>query len=334
VVESLRIRFLDVGQGDAIVAILPGGIRAAVVDVCDAERVLDFIEAEKVREIVLFITHSHADHTRGAEILLAALADETCPATLIAVFCGQDRLGLTDGYRQLLRLTGNAMRRLTRSQPRNPSNDFNTQLNSLGPFRELFGSVRVTVVHPEYADRLSLAGVNPNETAGVLLFELPLSDGKTRRALLTGDVQLTGISLMLARDRSLLRSDVLKYPHHGAWPTAWPGLRQVEPQVARCSMAEFLQAVMPSHVVFSVGRANPDGHIHPQTIAAIDRHFRVNRSLRSVHCTQATPNSLNSTAVRKDGPLADLSDSGDIEVRFSALADTDIEITTYPTSKK
>lgn len=332
--ESLRIRFLDVGQGDAIVAVLPGGIRAAVIDVCDAERVLNFIEAEKVREVILFITHSHADHRRGAQPLLTALADETCPATLIAVFCGQDRLGPTDGYRKLLCLMGNAMRRLTRSQARNPSGDLNTQLNYLGAFRELFRPVGVTVVHPEHADRLSLAGVNPNETAGVLLFELPLSDGNTRRALLTADVQLTGISLMLARDRPLLRSDVLKYPHHGAWPTDWPGLGQVEPQVARGTMAEFLQAVMPSHVVFSVGRANSDGHIRPQTIAVIDRHFRVHRSLRTVHCTQTTPNSLDLTALPKDGPLANLSDSGDIEVRFSECADANIEIVTYPASQK
>jgi beta-lactamase superfamily II metal-dependent hydrolase len=67
----------------------------------------------------------------------------------------------------------------------------------------------------EYADRLSLSGVDPNEAAGVLLLEMPLPDGGCRRALLTADVQLTGISLMLARDQSLLRADVLKYPHHG-----------------------------------------------------------------------------------------------------------------------
>ena len=145
--DSLRIRFLDVGQGDAIVGILPGGVRALVVDVCDADRILDFIEAERVREVVLFITHSHADHARGAEPLLAALGDANCPANLIAVFCGQDRLEATTGYRRLLRLMGNAIRRLTRSQSQNPSSDFTTQLNDRPEFRELFAPVGVTVVH-------------------------------------------------------------------------------------------------------------------------------------------------------------------------------------------
>ena len=328
--DSLRIRFLDVGQGDAIVGILPGGVRALVVDVCDADRVLDFIEAERVREVVLFITHSHADHARGAEPLLAALADANCPANLIAVFCGQDRLEATAGYRKLLQLMGNAIRRLTRSQSQNPSSDFNTQLNDRPEFRELFAPVGVTVVHPEYADRLSLAGVDPNEAAGVLLLEMPLSDGGCRRALLTADVQLTGISLMLARDQSLLRSDVLKYPHHGAWPTEWPGLAGIEPPIGRSSMHDFLAAVMPSHIVFSVGRNNRDNHIHPEVIAAIDEHFRTHGTPRSVRWTQTTPNCLDPAMIPTDGPLAGLSDSGDIEVRLDGDAESDISIASYP----
>ena len=328
--DSLRIRFLDVGQGDAIVGILPGGIRAFVVDVCDADRVLDFIETEKVQEVVLFITHSHADHSRGTEPLLAALADSTCPASLIAVFCGQDRLEATAGYRKLLQLIGNAIRRLSRSQPQNPSSDFNTQLNDRPEFRELFAPIRATVVHPEYADRLCLAGVNPNEAAGVLLLEMPLSNGICRRALLTADVQLTGISLMLARDRSLLRSDVLKYPHHGAWPTDWPGLAGIEPPIGRSSMRDFLAAVMPSHIVFSVGRNNRDNHIHPAAIAAIDEHFRTHGTPRYVRWTQTTANCVDPAVVPTDGPLAGLSDSGDIEVRLGGDADSPISLTSYP----
>ena len=329
--ESLRIRFLDVGQGDAIVGILPGGSRAVVVDVYDAERVLDFIEAENVREVVLFVTHSHADHTRGAEPLLAALADESCSANLIAVFCGQDRChDATDRYKRLLRLMGNATRRLTRSQPRNPSSDFNTQLNHLPEFRKLYGSVGVSVVHPEHADRLCLAGVNPNETAGVVLLEMPSSDGSTCRALLTADVQLTGISLMLARDPSLLRSDVLKYPHHGAWPTVWPGLGRIEPEIRRCTMEDFLAAVMPSHVVFSVGRENRNDHIRPETIAAIDGHFRQHGMPRSVHWTQTTANCLDPAVMPTDGPLAEISDSGDIEVWLGGDGEGRISIETCP----
>ena len=228
---------------------------------------------------------------------------------------------------------GNAIRRLTRSQSQNPSSNFNTQLNDRPEFRELFAPVGVTVVHPEYADRLSLAGVDPNEAAGVLLLEMPLSDGGSRRALLTADVQLTGISLMLARDPSLLRSDVLKYPHHGAWPTEWPGLVGMEPKIDRCTVQDFLRAVMPSHVIFSVGRNNRDNHIHPQTIAALDEYYRTHGTLRSVRWTETTPNCLDLAVMPTDGPLANLSESGDIEVQFGRDAVADVGIRIYPPSE-
>jgi hypothetical protein len=157
-------------------------------------------------------------------------------------------------------------------------------------------------------------------------------NGSTRRALLAADVQLTGISLMLARDPSLLRSDVLKYPHHGAWPIGWPGLGMIEPEIGRCTMQDFLSAVMPSHVVFSVGRDNRDNHIHPLAIAAIDNHFRAHGTLRSVRWTQTTPNCLESAVMPTDGPLANLSDSGDIEVWFTGDPEAEVGIRTSPPS--
>jgi len=127
---------------------------------------------------------------------------------------------------------------------------------------------------------------------------------------------------------AIWRSDVLKYPHHGAWPTQWPGLAGIEPPIDRSSMADFLAAVMPSHLVFSVGRHNRDNHIHPAAIAAVDDHFRTYGTLRSVCWTQTTPNCLDPAVIPTDGPLAGISDSGDIEVRLDA--DNDISIVSYP----
>jgi hypothetical protein len=55
------------------------------------------------------------------------------------------------------------------------------------------------VAHPAKEDQDSLIGVATNETAGVLLVEHTVAVGVVRRALLTADVQLTGISLVLDR---------------------------------------------------------------------------------------------------------------------------------------
>jgi hypothetical protein len=122
----------------------------------------------------------------------------------------------------------------------------------------------------------------------------------------------------------------LKYPHHGAWPTEWPGLQQISPEIRRCTMDDFLMAVMPSHVVFSVGRENRDNHIRSETIAAIDGHFRQHGMLRSVHWTETTANCLDPTVMPTDGPLANLSGSGDIEVWLSGADEADVEIRVYP----
>ena len=253
------------------------------------------------------------DHTLGAEGLLAALEDSTCPADLIAVFFSNDRMKSTQSYRALLQLIGNATRRLSRNEPRRPSSDFTTQLNEVIGFRELFAPTVLTVVHPDPADRLNLLDVNPNEIAGVIRLELPTNNGDSRSVLLTADVQLTGISLMLDRDSSLLSADVLKYPHHGAWPNSWPGLAKIEPPIERRTIADFLNSIMPSTVVLSVGRANQHGHICAEAITALDEYYRKHNKLNAVCCTQVTPN-WDPSSLPTDGPLADLIDCGDIEV--------------------
>jgi hypothetical protein len=97
-------------------------------------------------------------------------------------------------------------------------------------------------------------------------------------------------------------------------------------------MHDFLAAVMPSHIVFSVGRNNRDNHIHPEVIAAIDEHFRTHGTPRSVRWTQTTPNCLDPAVLPTDGPLAGLSDSGDIEVRLDGDGESDISIASYPPS--
>jgi hypothetical protein len=313
---DLRIRFLDVGQGDAIVGILPGGRRAFVVDVCNADRVLDFLEAEEITEIVLFLTHSDRDHTRGAQDLLAALTEQAL-ANVLAIFFSRDRLTASRGseYCRLLQFIGRIERRLSRNDPRNPSADFNTLLNQLPAFAALFPPVRVIVVHPAKADQDSLNGVSTNETAGVLLIEHPPSHGATRRVLLTSDVQLTGISLLMDRAGSQpIQAHVVKYPHHGAWPTTWPGMKGLREEIPRRTMAEFLNQVMPSTVVFSVGGDNDDGHVRREVIELLTTYHRDFGRLRNVKWTQITKPCLEPGTLPSAGPLAEPAGAGDIEI--------------------
>lgn len=323
---DLRIRFLDVGQGDATVGILPGGRRAFVVDVFDADRVLDFLESEGVTEVVLFLTHSDRDHTLGAHDLLAELEAEHNPAKVLAIFFSKDRLTAKKGsaYHRLVQFIGQVGARMSRRDSRNQCVDFNTGLNQFEAFADLFRPVRVVVVHPANAEQNSLHGVSTNETAGVLLIEHTVKNGITRRALLTADVQLTGISLLMERASVLpIHADVLKFPHHGAWPDSWPGMNELGVKIPCRTLAEFVSHVMPSIVVFSVGQDNQHGHIRPEVISLLANYHQQTGKLRTVKWTQITKSCLLPGILPPAGPLAEPTGAGDIEIQMGDLPDDD-----------
>ncbi len=54
--SDLRVRVLDVGQGDAIVGLLPDMPRAFVADVCQAEPVLRLLATEGIQEVLLYLS--------------------------------------------------------------------------------------------------------------------------------------------------------------------------------------------------------------------------------------------------------------------------------------
>ena len=324
--SDLRIRFLDVGQGDAIVGILPGGRRAFVVDVYDSQRVLDFLDSEGITEVVLFLTHSDRDHTAGAEELMVALTSDSRPTRFLGIFFSRDRINVrrSSAYRRLVRSVAFAQRSLSKNDPGVLSADFNTVLNQIPAFSAIFDPVRVYVAHPAKADQDSLIGVDTNETAGVLLVEHTVAPGVVRRALLTADVQLTGISLMLDRSEMLsLNADVLKYPHHGAWPSDWPGFSELGPEVQRRTMDDFFRRVMPAIVLFSVGRDNPYGHIRPEVFELLTAYQTECGRLREVRWTQRTDACWQYRRLPVDGPPDDIVDEGDIEIRIGPFPDSD-----------
>jgi beta-lactamase superfamily II metal-dependent hydrolase len=325
VVEELRIRFLDVGQGDAIVGILPGGTRAFVVDVCDAQRVLDFLEAERISEVVLFLTHSDRDHTKGAQDFLAELTSDHSPIRVLAIIFSQDRIKVGEGgeYQRLAQFIGKTGQRLSRNDPRDYFNEhFTTGLNRIPTFARLFDPVRITVVHPAKEDQDCLLRNRTNETAGVLLVEHEIRDGVVRRALLTADVQLTGISLILDRiGTQSIEADVLKFPHHGAWPTTYPGFSELDGSVQRRTMEEFFRHVMPSVVVFSVGRDNRHGHIRSQVFSLLTKYHSESDRLRSIKWTQRTSTCGESDLLHADSKITGIDSEGDVEVRLGEFAD-------------
>ncbi len=330
--DPLRVRIFDVGQGDAIAGILPGGQRAFVVDVFGADPILDFLEAEGISEVVLFISHSDRDHIRGVKDFLAGFEP---PRSILGILFNKDRIRADVGrdYKTTLQFIANVSRRESRRGPRHLRAEFNTNLNEVARYGQLFEpDVHVRVVHPTPQDQDSLVDTDTNEASGVLLVEYHLANGTVKRIMLAADVQLTGVSLMLDRATAgSLEADVLKFPHHGAWPTARPAARAVG--VDRKSMDDFLRAVSPRAVILSVGFDNPHGHVRREVFDAVKQYHEETGRLWALKCTQFTPACLRAHALPATGELSRPHCAGDVEVRMGeGLGTNGIDIVTIPGS--
>jgi len=328
--DPLRVRIFDVGQGDAIAGILPGGQRAFVVDVFKADPILDFLEAEGISEVVLFISHSDRDHIRGVKDFLAGFEP---PRSILGILFNKDRIRADVGrdYKTTLQFIANVSRRESRRGPRHLRAEFNTNLNEVGRYGQLFEpNVRARVVHPTPQDQDSLVDTDTNEASGVLLVEHHLANGTVKRIMLAADVQLTGVSLMLDRATpGSLEADVLKFPHHGAWPTVRPGARAVG--VDRRSMDDLLRAVSPRAVILSVGFDNPHGHVRREVFDAVRQYHEETGRLGALKCTQFTPACLRAHTLPATGELSRPHCAGDVEVRMGeGLGTNGIDIVTIP----
>lgn len=191
--DSLRIKFLDVGQGDAILVQL--GRKAVLVDASRGDDIVQYLEAEGVDSLVAAIaSHNHADHIGGMDAVLdswpvaAWYSNGHPPATAT----DQD---VADLLRE-------------RKTPAPPP-----------PWAPLqLGDVRITLWTPPVIDP---AGMNPgdlenNSSVGVLV------ERGSFKALMTGDSQREELSAWLS-SRKVPRVDVLKAAHHGSRNGVIPG---------------------------------------------------------------------------------------------------------------
>jgi competence protein ComEC len=227
---TLRVVFLDVGQGDATLAILPGG-RAFLVDAGGlagsafdlGERVLvPSIRAQGVRRLdTLVVTHGDPDHIGGAPAALRRLAPR-------AVWEGVP-VPPHAGLRALAAAAAVA------------SSSWRTV--QAGD-RDVVAGTEIRVLHPPPPDWERQRVRNDDS----VVLELRLGGVSI---LLPGDIGREGEQLVTRRlaPGSLT---IVKAPHHGS---------------ATSSTAAFVNATRPAAVIFSAGRGNRFGHPAPVVTA-------------------------------------------------------------------
>jgi len=276
--HSVKVAFLDVGQGDSIVVTVPHTEEAVIIDCPEADTVIEYLRNEPVRFIrALIITHLHLDHFKDAVGFLENCRSQLGMECERLIFNWQlnrqqlapDADGHSEIYsdpkrRKWARRT--AYRELVAWAERNARSCIPLLRPNNGDRLKIRGTIRnaIKILQPSHGCMGSLMQSGLNNTSAILRIEGPGSS-----ALLTADIEPDGWN-QLRSSHSDLRSDVLKFPHHGAWTNANP--------------ADILTAVDPSIVIISVGT---DGiqynHPNVHVFAAIR-----NRSNTGLLCTQAT----------------------------------------------
>jgi competence protein ComEC len=232
---TLRVDFLDVGQGDAALVTLPDG-RTLLVDAGGSgDRSRMKTDRRSIGEAVVseylwwrglatvdyvLATHADADHIDG---LNDVLRNFSVDAALVARSPASD-----PEYAKF-------------AQTLSTTNTHVATIQAGDSIR--FGDVLFEVLWPH-------ASAQPNEPSrnnDSIVLRIIL---RNRSILLTGDIEKSGEIALVAAGKDL-RADVVKVPHHGSRSSSTP---------------PFVAATKPSVAIVSVGQYSMFGHPHPEVV--------------------------------------------------------------------
>jgi competence protein ComEC len=233
----LQFTFLDVRQGDSILASFPdrshivvdgGGLLGRSFGEYFGEDRFDvgeqvvspFLWSQGIRRLdALVLTHAHHDHMAGLKALLENFE-------VGELWVGQNPL--VPEYVNLLK---SSLRKSVPIRTFSASDRLN------------FHSTSLEFLNPARNARIGSVPTNNDS----LTFQLQFKD---RRFLLTGDIEKR-IETEILRDGRPLTSDLLKVAHHGSKSSTSP---------------EFLDRAQPIWAVISVAEHSPFGHPHPEVL--------------------------------------------------------------------
>ena len=238
---TLKVTFLDVGQGDGSVVQFPDG-HFLVIDTgpwtesFDAgERIVfPFLRYEQCHFLdAMMISHHHEDHVGGAPFLLAHLAVKE-------VWDNGDSLAgpIYQLYRNNIRRKKIPLRAV-----------------SAGFHRLNWHGTSIWIFYPLSPwHKPGIADPSDKENNHSVVAKICFGD---RSFLFTGDIE-NPVEMQLLKFGGLLKSDVLKVPHHGSrTSSSW----------------QFLKAVDPHYAVISVGAHN---HFHQPSPEILQRLRQLN----------------------------------------------------------
>jgi beta-lactamase superfamily II metal-dependent hydrolase len=229
--QNLTIAFIDVGQGDSILVILPN-TKTLLIDGGEREgsgKVLATLQKHGLSHIdVMVATHPHADHIGGLVDIIKNVD--------VGEVLDSGQVHTTQTFEDFLDAI--EIKQIPLKSVRQ------------GDSINLDPTVKIDVLNPpanllEGAD--NEAEFNDNSVV------LKLTYGQFS-ALLTGDMEERNEARLVYENTTALDADVLKAGHHGSRTS---------------SSSPFLDALTPEVVVISLGAGNTYGHPHQEALDRI-----------------------------------------------------------------
>ncbi len=246
--HELRITFLAVGTGDAIVIQAPGNHNILIdgggtydgrFDI-GMRVVAPFLWQQHIRRFdLLALSHTHPNHARGLISILRHFPTShllTNGSPLQA-----------DYFQDLATISGR----------------WGTELHTAlaGPRQWRWGDLQLSVLSPPATEASQPTSWHPpteNDRGLVLLLQY----GATR-VLFTSDIQHATERWLLGHSTAL-HADILQIPHHGSRTSTLPA---------------FVERVRPQVGIISAGAGNPYGHPHPEVLQTLEqRHIQIYRT--------------------------------------------------------
>ena len=263
--DCLKISFLDVGEGDAILITTPKG-KSILIDtgnLITGFRVAEYLKMNNIKKLdYLIFTHSDPDHIGGSFFILQMLKVKN-------IYDNAEDLTYLAKSSDIYRWYGQLVRK-------------STNYRILRAKDALFiDGVVLNVLWP--SQKLAFGDSNNNSIVIMLEF------GKFR-CLLTGDLGIDGERRILIEQGVKLKADILKVGHHGA-------------SDATCD--NFLNKVSPKIAIISVNSGNIHGYPSQDTIDRLKQKrvilYRTDKQgdiILSIHQLRD-----NNFGVRKEGIL-------------------------------
>ena len=233
--KDLRLTFIDVGHGDSILVEFPKGKKMLVdggglhEDRFDIGKnvIAPFLWGKKIRRIdTLVLTHPDPDHLKGLNFIASQFSTGR--------FWDNGFQIESDSYLQLKRI-------LTEKKIRTQS------LSEKTP-AQIINGVEISFLNPPAWNATQSKAQNLSDlNNSSLVIKLQFKDISV---LLAGDMGREAEGRMLRKDY-LLKSDILKIPHHGSSSSSSP---------------PFLERVRPTYAILSVGERNIGKLPHPEVL--------------------------------------------------------------------